>query len=324
VRVSASAWDTDLVAVNPKYLAVNTQTSGGGAFMVVPLSKPGKLPDIYPLVRGHSAPVLDTAWSPFDDNLIASGGEDSKVNLTRIDEDALQAAWTEGVDVNDIMPLHLGLSHGGRKCGNVQWHPTAAGLLASASSDIRLWDIENQTAAITLQAHPDMVQSFSFNSTGALLATTCKDKKLRIFDVRASTAPVQTTESHTGVKGSRVCWLGTLDRIVTTGFSRMSDRQVFLWNAGQLDRPLKQLTIDTSSGTLMPFWSDNNVLFLAGKGDGNVRYYEYDSDDLIYLTEHKSSEPQRGMTFMPRRGLNVAECEIAKAYKVRRRLRYLG
>jgi coronin-1B/1C/6 len=295
---------------------VNCHTSGGGAFLVVPLNKPGKIPDIYPLVRGHSGPVLDTAWSPFDDELIASGGEDSKVQLTRINEDALLAAWQEGVEVQDIKPLPVNLSHGGKKVGNVQWHPTAQGVLATSAADIRLWDVENQTPTIVLQAHPDLVQSFSFNSTGSLLATTCKDKKLRLFDIRASTLPVQTSESHSGVKGSRVVWLGNLDRMVTTGFSRMSDRQVFLWNAGSLDKPIKQMTIDTSSGTLMPFWSDNNVLFLAGKGDGNIRYYEYDHDDLIYLTEHKSSDPQRGMTFLPRRGLNVAECEIARAYKV--------
>jgi coronin-1B/1C/6 len=34
------------------------------------------------------------------------------------------------------------------------------------------------------------------------------------------------------------------------------------------------------------------------------------------LDEHKSSEPQRGMCFLPRRSLNVPDCEIARAYKV--------
>lgn len=26
-----------------------------------------------------------------------------------------------------------------------------------------------------------------------------------------------------------------------------------------------------------------SMLFLAGKGDGNIRYYEYADDDLFYL-----------------------------------------
>ena len=33
-------------------------------------------------------------------------------------------------------------------------------------------------------------------------------------------------------------------------------------------------------------------------------------------TEYKSSEPQRGMCWLPRRALNTADCEIARAYKV--------
>lgn len=58
------------------------------------------------------------------------------------------------------------------------------------------------------------------------------------------------------------------------------------------------------------------MLVEAGKGDGNIRYYEYDSDSLYPLSEYQSSTPQRGMCFLPRRALNVSECEIARAYKV--------
>ena len=55
---------------------------------------------------------------------------------------------------------------------------------------------------------------------------------------------------------------------------------------------------------------------LAGKGDGNIRYYEYENDNLFLLAEHKSSDPQRGMCFLPRRGLSVSDCEIARGLKV--------
>jgi len=79
---------------------------------------------------------------------------------------------------------------------------------------------------------------------------------------------------------------------------------------------VKTISLDQSAGVVMPFWTDNNILFLAGKGDGNIRYYEYESDSLFAMSEHKSSEPQRGMCFLPRRSLNVTDCEIARAYKV--------
>lgn len=158
------------------------------------------------------------------------------------------------------------------------------------------------------------VYSIRFNDS------TCKDRKLRLFDPRAGSNAVVTAESHSGIKGSRVEWLGSLDRIVTTGFSKSSERQVYLWDSRDLEKgPIKTIAIDQSSGTLMPFWSGgNNMLFLAGKGcvlfwsrfhskadnhsmpacrDGNIRYYEYQNDDLFYLTEYSSASPQRGMTF---------------------------
>ena len=47
-----------------------------------------------------------------------------------------------------------------------------------------------------------------------------------------------------------------------------------------------------------------------------MRYYEYENDNLFALSEYKSSDPQRGMCFLPRRALNTNECEIARAYKI--------
>jgi coronin-1B/1C/6 len=52
--------------------------------------------------------------------------------------------------------------------------------------------------------------------------------------------------------------------------------------------------------------------------DGNIRYYEFTEEHpyIFYLTEHKSSEPARGIAFMPKRALSINECEIARAFKV--------
>jgi coronin-1B/1C/6 len=53
--------------------------------------------------------------------------------------------------------------------------------------------------------------------------------------------------------------MGSLDRIVTTGFSKTSERQVYVWDSRDLTKgPVKSLTIDQSSGTLMPFWNSGN------------------------------------------------------------------
>jgi coronin-1B/1C/6 len=42
--------------------------------------------------------------------------------------------------------------------------------------------------------------------------------------------------------------------------------------------------MDSSSGTIYPtFDADTNVLYLAGRGDGNIRYLEFLEGNLYFL-----------------------------------------
>ncbi|KAF8983998.1 Coronin-like protein crn1 [Entomortierella lignicola] len=308
VKVSGNAWDTNLIKVNPKFFSLNWNSSGGGAFAVIPLTMTGKISDALPLYRGHSAAVLDTDFSPFNDHLIASGAEDSKVFIYSIPEE---------LGEEDIEPVVRLTTHG-RKVGQVLFNPVAENVLLSASADltIKLWDVEKGVEKQELTGHLEIIQSVTWNYNGTLIATTCRDKKLRVFDVRSNKI-VLHGDSHSGIKGSRVVWLGDSDRLATTGFSKMSDRQVNIWDATNLEKPLRSTNLDTSSGVIMPFYDgDSKMLYLAGKGDGNIRYYEYENDELFTLSEFGSNVPQRGLAFMPKRALNVNECEIARAYKV--------
>ncbi|KAJ1881692.1 Coronin-like protein crn1 [Coemansia sp. RSA 486] len=147
------------------------------------------------------------------------------------------------------------------------------------------------------------------------MAVAARDKKLRLFDTRSGEC-VQQGDSHQGIKGSRVTWL-TGDRLATTGFTRSSYRQLFLWNAQDLSKPLATYDLDMSAGMLMPFYDPSTrMLYVGGKGDGNIRYYEFADDQLHELSMYSSSEPQRGLGVMPKRGVDVAHCEIMRFFKV--------
>ncbi|KAI0294482.1 microtubule binding protein [Multifurca ochricompacta] len=297
IKVTSSAWDTNVISASGKYISVNWNSSGGGAFAILPAPSPfsgapgipTKLPDIVPLARSHTAPVLDTDWSPHSDSIVASGGEDGNVMIWQVDPSAFEDWNTEGWVPRDFGPV-LRIDASPRKIGQVLWHPAAQHVLASAVGDltVKLWDLGAPNP-----------HSLAFNPTGQLVATTSRDRKLRLFDPRAGGEAVRVGEGHSGIKSVRVVWIGDRDRIATTGFSRMSDRQVAVWETGAL-KNVKMLTLDQS----------------AGIGDGNIRYYEYENDNLYALDEHKSSEPQRGMCFVPRRVVNTSDCEIARAYKL--------
>jgi len=266
LRISKNAWDSNIVKANPEYLAVNWEASGGGAFAVIPVTETGKLPDLMPLFRGHTAPVLDTDWSPFDDKFIASGSDDGKIMLWRVPEGFTLHQDPE--NIQHVAPISKLTGHT-RKVGHVLFNPSAQNILASSSGDytIKIWDAEAGSAKLTLK-HTDIVQSMSWNASGSLMVTTSRDKKIRVWDVRQEKPAIEAA-GHSGAKASRAVWLGEQDRFATTGFSRMSDRQLALWDpraatGGPMDG---YTTLDQIAGVAMPFWDEGTqMLFVAGKG----------------------------------------------------------
>jgi hypothetical protein len=114
-------------------------------------------------------------------------------------------------------------------------------------------------------------------------------------------------------------WLRKKNLIFTCGFGKSSERQLALYDPRKLDQRLTLQQIDTSSSSLMPFYDeDNSVLFLAGKGDGNIRYYEVADEDgyVFFLNEFKSKDPQSGMALLPKWKTEVMKCEIDRLVKL--------
>eukprot|EP01095_Lingulamoeba_sp_RSL-Kostka_P006313 TRINITY_DN197_c0_g2_i3.p2 TRINITY_DN197_c0_g2~~TRINITY_DN197_c0_g2_i3.p2 ORF type:complete len:451 (-),score=191.45 TRINITY_DN197_c0_g2_i3:2661-4013(-) len=311
LKPSKSAWDSNKVDANNKYAALLWESRGGGSFAVIDLEKKGKYPTNTPLVSGHKANVLDIACSPFNDSVIASVSEDGFGRIWNIPEGGL----TE--NLND--PVQKLIGHR-RKVGTVKFHPTAENVIVTSSTDytVKIWDIETGQVKLDIPGHANIIQSVEWNRNGSLIATSCKDKKIRVLDPRQQEI-VSEAAGHPGVKGSRIIWLGDKGTLFNVGFSRASDRCYSILDKSNLSTPITKKNIDTSSGIIMPFYdNDTGMLYLAGKGDGNVRYYEMvnDAPYIHFVSEYKSSTPQLGMNFVPKTICNVSECEVAKALKV--------
>lgn len=170
-------------------------------------------------------------------------------------------------DPQDIAPVSR-LSGHGRKVGHVLFNPSAENIFASSSGDftVKIWDAATGQSPLTLK-HPDIIQSLTWSGNGGLLVTTCRDKKLRIWDTRQQKTAFEVP-GHAGAKNSRAVWMGEVDRIATTGFSRMSERQLGLWDVRKPEEPIGGFqSLDSISGVCMPFWDDGTkCLYLAGKG----------------------------------------------------------
>jgi len=311
LKVSRSAWDSNKIKVNPKFVAVLWEASGGGAFAVIPQENQGKVKADLPVVCGHKAEVLDVDFNPFNDNLIASVSEDGYAKIWSIPEGGYKTNETNAVQT---------LSGHKRKVGTCDFHPLASNVLATTASDfeVRFWDVEKGKCQLNVPGHADVIQCSAWSYDGTSFATTCKDRKMRLLDPRGNKV-VAEKEAHAGSKGSRVIFLGKTSNVFTIGFSKTSQRQYAIWDQRNLDAPLFAEDIDTAAGMLMPlFDADINMLYLAGKGDGNIRYYEITGDEkVIYaLSEYKSNVPQRGVALLPKRGVDVSVNEVARIYKI--------
>ncbi|XP_072848002.2 coronin-2A isoform X1 [Pogona vitticeps] len=315
VPITQSVHDNHFCAVNPHFIAVVTECAGGGAFLVIPVNQTGKLDPLYPRICGHKGNVLDIKWNPFDDFVIASCSEDATVKIWNIPQHLLTKSITEA------QKELLGHS---RRVGLVEWHPTASNILFSTGYDykIMIWNLDTKEYLIqapvkTISFHTDVVLSMSFNTDGSLLATACRDRKIRIIDPRVGTLLQEANnKSH---RVNKVLFLGNMKKLLSTGTSRWNNRQIALWDQSDLSVPLLEEDVDGSSGLLFPFYdSDTHMLYVLGKGDGNIKYYEVSPEKpyLHFLMEYRSTLPQKGIGVMPKRGLDVSSCEIFRFYKL--------
>jgi len=310
IKPSRSAWDSNKVSASNKWIGVVWDASGGGAFAVLDVNNRGKL-GTFPLVTGHSGDVLDVEFNPFNDNIVASVSEDCYAKVWAIPE--------HGLKENMNTPVQ-NLSGHRKKVGTLNFHPVANNVLATSSADstVKIWDIETGQIRFDVGGHPDIIQSSAWDYTGTLYATASKDKKVRILDPRGQKI-IGDIEAHPGVKGMRLAFLGAKEKLFTMGFSKTSERQYSIWDPRNFGTPLKTENIDTAAGIIMPFFdNDTNILYLAGKGDGNIRYYEIvdDAPYIHFLSEFKSASPQRGMGWTPKTSMDLQSCEIARLLKI--------
>uniref|UniRef100_A0A8C8BGI9 Coronin n=1 Tax=Otus sunia TaxID=257818 RepID=A0A8C8BGI9_9STRI len=315
IRVSKVTCDSSFCAVNPKFVAIIVESGGGGAFIVLPLAKTGRVDKNHPLVTGHTAPVLDIDWCPHNDNVIASASEDTTVMVWQI---------PDYVPVRNITEPVVTLEGHSKRVGIISWHPTARNVLLSAGCDnlVILWNVGTGEMLLVLDdMHTDLIYNVGWNRNGSLLVTTCKDKKVRIIDPRKQQVVAERFAPHEGLRPVRAIFTRE-GHIFTTGFTRMSQRELGLWDPKNFEEPIALQEMDTSNGVLLPFYDpDSSIVYLCGKGDSSIRYFEITDEApyVHYLNTYSSKEPQRGMGFMPKRGLDVSKCEIARFFKLHER-----
>ncbi|KAF2070562.1 hypothetical protein CYY_008125 [Polysphondylium violaceum] len=289
VNVSNSSAASTFVKANPKYVALNWQ-SNTGTIGLIPLKQFGKRKgDVFVI---HAPNTLnDFEFNPFNDFQIAAAS-DATIRLFSFKE-AIASGATSYSD--------------------------ALVTLSGHNKTVKVWDLESGQEKYSIE-FDNAILSISWNYDGSLLVATGKDCKVRIIDPRSSTV-LQTGEGHQGVKPSRCVWLGNSPYVVTVGFSKMRERQIFLWDSNDLSKVLKTIPLDSSTGIINPIYDqDAQLLFISGTGDSTIRLFDLNTQftkepAFQELSPVPSDTPAKGICALPKRALDVMEVEIDRLLK---------
>jgi WD40 repeat protein len=302
--------DGDHIAGNGQFMAFAGR-GGGGPINVLKNDQVGRFNINNPKVSVHRNKVLDLKWSPFVDTLLASTGEDAVVNVTNLPE----AGLTENITKADVeMKGHT------KKVTQLEWNPTSSNVLASAGADksVRVWDVTTGECASQYAEFGDVVHHINWNRNGSQLAAIGKDKTCRIFDPRDAKSCVQIGGQEGGKKCS-VQWCSAVGLVATIGFTARSKRQIHLWDLAKTDKAVGIIDIDSNNGIFNTYYDhDTSVLFLAGKGDSSIAYYEIvkEAPFCHFLSKFGDNNSQKGFAWLPKSTLDVEKCEVAKCLRV--------
>jgi len=284
-----------------------------GTVAVISLKSSGALPEDAPLLEQEEA-ISDLDFNPFDDHVLATSGE-STINVWHLTHEGPTAGQSPELTINNAHEKRL---------MSLAWHPLARNLLMTSSVDktVKFWDInQGGVEALSLDSslHKDQITSVSWNYEGTVMATSSRDKSLRIVDPRARSVSSQTV-AHEGAKSFRAVWLGNKTQILTVGFKKQPDREMALFDTRNLSSRVYTHNIDSIPSSMFPFYDpDLNLVYVIGKGDGNIRIFEYiegDAKPFQESGEFRSPNSQAGFAMLPKSFNDVMKCEIARFLKL--------
>lgn len=299
--------ESGYIAASPDFFAFPAQ-GGGGPVMVLQHDTPQRLGASAKKLSVHKGTVVDLEFNPFVDNLLATASEDCTVKISQIPDGGIVNGSSDVTDSLVTLTGHM------KKVILFRHNPAANGVGLSASADLtcKLWDIQAQSESANIQL-PNTPYWVDWNQQGSQALITHKDKQFMVVDPRQAGAAANYA-AFQGTKSSRVIYCEEAGLYFGCGFGRGSSRQYALWDPKMAGKALAQKDLDSSASVINPTWfGDNGVLFLVGKGDASVRYFELENAApyLHFLSEFRDSKSQKGGGFKPKRCNNVAKCEIA-------------
>lgn len=225
--------------------------------------------------EAHSSTVSCLALGKSSGRLLATGGEDCRVNLWAVSK------------ANCIMSLT------GHKnpvqC--VQFNSAEDQIVAgSQSGSIRVWDMEAAKILRTLMGHKAGITSLGFHPFGNFLASSSMDTNIKLWDVRRKGCVFRYTGHTQAVRSVAFSpdgkWLA----------SASDDGTVKLWDLYQ-GKTITEFTSHTAAVSVVQF-HPNEYLLASGSSDRSVKLWDLEKFSLVGSMEGNTS-PVQSICFSP-------------------------
>eukprot|EP01083_Nonionella_stella_P065596 172034_1 len=302
------------IQANSKFFAFPWTVSTGSGVHVQALSPLGRCPAEISLVRGHPSQVLTFSLSTLDEHLLATGGDDANVKIWRIPDEGLSKDLTEP---EATIPFTGAI----RK---LQFHNAVENVLAVAYDDVSSFTLSIVDSAVgeaflDVDGHEGSIGDVQWSYDPALLATTCKDRLVRIIDPRADEI-TQSFEPPQCKRATGVLWGGDANQLLTYGFEDRSERSISLWDLRDASKPLATKSLGIANGNLMPFFDpDTGLLFVNEVGSKKFTIMAVSpSDGFTKLSGWSSTNSSRalGVFAFPKSSCDVRKIEVARCLRL--------
>ena len=305
--ITQSSSEGQLMAANTNFLAISWNSTGGGV-AIFNASTPVRCPANLPLIRGHKSYVVDVKFSPFRSDLLATASDDSTVKLWEIPQEGL----TE--DLTNELQHYNGHA---RKVSFVNFNPICSDVIATASFDntVQVWNML-KSELITKSSLGEYPTSMEWNYNGSFIACASKDKNFYICDPRNGEITLKN-KGHESPKTMKMTWIDEFT-LLTTGFNKANTREMKLWDTRNIkdQSPKETYTIDHQSGIPTPYFDkDLKILFVFGRGEGNMHYYDLNEGNIRPCNDYLSSEPTTSVVMFEKKCMDYNKCELDRFAK---------
>lgn len=297
--------DSHLIKTNGKYISVNIDRSG--SFQLWPTCKIGRFSasqysELQCSDQHSGLPVLDTAFSPVNPDLIVSAGEDGRL-----------VVWN--IETTPPTLKHSLVGRHDRRVVDLEF-PTE-NIFSSASHDgtVKIWDLRAATTSkspileISLKSP---LMDHCWLSPAKTLLTSSKDRCIRTYDTRGKdlqTLEIPSCHTLKGVKLGKV----SETKFISTGFGKQSEREIMLWDSRAPKPLLAREQLGIGSAPPIPLMDiDRQMLYVALRGESSIRYWNCSNGTLQFLNSYTSLSPIKGLCQYPQHSLIQNEWEVGR------------